>query len=81
MLPEERPTGPQPVSFERRDLTQRETEVLQWVLQGKTNAEIGCILGMSTRTVQKHVEHILDKLGVETRTAAAALTLGWRANG
>lgn len=51
-------------------LTGRETEVLTWVAQGKTNAEIGMILGMSARTVQKHLEHVFEKLGVESRTAA-----------
>lgn len=62
---------------ERLGLTRREVEVLTWVSDGKTNAEIGQILGRSPRTVQKHLEHIFEKLGVETRTAAAvrALTL------
>ena len=53
-------------------LSMREHEVLSWVAQGKTNAEIGTILSLSPRTVQKHLEHIFQKLGVETRTAAAA---------
>jgi len=43
--------------------------------QGKTNPEIGIILGLSRLTVKKHIEHILDALGVETRTAAAAMAL------
>lgn len=51
-------------------LTKREAEVLAWVAQGKTNRETGTILGLSTRTVQKHLEHVFAKLGVETRTAA-----------
>lgn len=61
----------------RLGLTRREVEVLTWVTDGKTNAEIGEILDTSPRTVQKHLEHIFEKLGVETRTAAAmrALTL------
>ena len=54
-------------------LTQRETEVLSWVAKGKTNKDIGQILGMSSRTVNKHLEHVFEKLGVETRSAAAAL--------
>ncbi len=54
-------------------LTPRETEVLGWVAKGKTNRDIGEILGMSPRTVNKHLEHIYVKLGVETRAAAAAL--------
>jgi len=53
-------------------LTQREIEVLMWVARGKTNKDIAEILGMSPRTVNKHLEHIYVKLGVETRTAAAA---------
>lgn len=54
-------------------LTKRESEVLYWTIKGKTNRDIGDILGSSTRTVNKHLEHIFAKLGVETRTAAASL--------
>lgn len=54
-------------------LTPRETEVLSWVAKGKTNRDIGEILGMSHRTVNKHLEHIFEKLGVETRSAATAI--------
>lgn len=54
-------------------LTPRETEVLSWLSKGKTNRDIADILGMSPRTVNKHLEHIFEKLGVETRTAAAAV--------
>ena len=57
------------------DLTPRETEVLTWVAQGKTNHEIGVILSAATRTICKHVERILFKLSVENRTAAAAIAL------
>ena len=53
-------------------LTPRETEVLSWVAKGKTNRDIADILGMSPRTVNKHLEHIFEKLGVETRSAATA---------
>ncbi|MFT3817585.1 MAG: response regulator [Rubrivivax sp.] len=56
-------------------LTAREAEVLYWVVKGKTNRDIGDILGTSPRTVTKHLEHVFEKLGVETRTAAAALAL------
>ncbi len=56
-------------------LTQREAEVLYWVVQGKTSKDIGDILGSSPRTVNKHLEHVFEKLGVETRTAAANLAL------
>jgi CheY-like chemotaxis protein len=57
-------------------LTAREAQVLYWVVKGKTNRDIGDILGMSPRTVNKHLEHVFEKLGVETRTAAAALAMG-----
>jgi DNA-binding CsgD family transcriptional regulator len=52
-------------------LTRRECEVMHWVIEGKRDREIATILGISRRTVEKHVCHILEKLGVETRTAAA----------
>lgn len=64
-----------PASFVALGLTRRETTVLVWVAAGKTNVEIGFILGISPRTVQKHLEHIFTKLGVETRTAAATWAL------
>ena len=51
-------------------LTVRESEVLYWLAEGKSNPEIGIILESSPRTVGKHVEHILEKLRVETRSAA-----------
>ena len=54
-------------------LTRRETEVLSWVAKGKTNRDVAEILGMSPRTVNKHLEHVFEKLGVETRAAAASL--------
>ena len=54
-------------------LTPRETEVLSWIAKGKTNRDVADILGMSPRTVNKHLEHVYEKLGVETRAAAAAL--------
>lgn len=56
----------------RRGLTGREAEVLRWVAAGKTNATIALILGISARTVDHHVARILQKFGVETRTAAVA---------
>ena len=55
-----------------RLLTLREREVLAWLARGKSNAEIGAILGISSATVGKHLEHIYPKLGVENRTAAAS---------
>jgi DNA-binding CsgD family transcriptional regulator len=54
-----------------RTLTAREAEVLTWISRGKTNADIADILGISRRTVEKHAERIFEKLGVETRSAAA----------
>jgi DNA-binding CsgD family transcriptional regulator len=54
---------------ESRPLTKRELEVVEWIAAGKRNGEIGQILGCSSRTVQKHVQHILEKLNVETRVA------------
>ncbi len=59
----------------RFQLTGREVEVLHWVACGKTNRDIGDILGLSPRTVNKHLEHVYVKLGVETRTAAAAVAM------
>jgi DNA-binding CsgD family transcriptional regulator len=55
-------------------LTPREQQVLEWVAEGKTNAEIAQILVAAPGTVRKHLEHIYEKLGVHTRTAAAACT-------
>jgi len=56
-------------------LTPREREVLRWVAAGKTDRDIGAILDISPRTVHKHLQHIYEKLGVETRTAAAMRAL------
>jgi|GEM_PF-1256442 len=56
-------------------LTPREAEVLFWISQGKTNRDIGIILGAKTGTVCKHVEHIFGKLKVENRTSAAMVAL------
>lgn len=59
-------------------LTAREREVLRWVAAGKTDRDIASILAISPRTVHKHLQRIYDKLGVETRTAAAMRALAWR---
>ena len=56
-------------------LTPREREVLAAASSGKTNADIGMTLGISTRTVQKHLENIFRKMAVHRRTAAAAAFL------
>jgi DNA-binding CsgD family transcriptional regulator len=57
------------------ELTVREAEVLFWISQGKTNQDIGIILGAATGTICKHVGHILIKLNVENRTSAAVVAL------
>jgi len=56
-------------------LTAREAEVLYWVVKGKINRDIADILGASPATVKKHLERILAKMGVETRTAAAGMAM------
>jgi DNA-binding CsgD family transcriptional regulator len=56
-------------------LTPREGEVLFWISQGKSNRDIGVILGAKTGTICKHVEHIFGKLNVENRTCAAMVAL------
>jgi DNA-binding CsgD family transcriptional regulator len=70
LLTEER-TAVSPKALTQLKITTRESEVLFWVAQGKTNAETATLLGVRPRTVHKHLEHIYQKLGVETRTAAA----------
>ncbi|WP_273209552.1 DNA-binding response regulator [Marinobacter subterrani] len=60
---------------QRFELTLRESDVLLWIANGKTNREIGQILEMSPRTVNKHLEQVFRKLGVENRTAAAACAI------
>lgn len=59
----------------RLGLTEREAEVLLWISYGKSNADISEVLTISPRTVQKHLERIYEKLGVETRAAAAAIAI------
>ena len=71
----EHSTKPQLEDLRPLGLSHREAEVLFWVAHGKTNAETGSILIASTRTVGKHLEKIYQKLGVETRTAAAMIAL------
>jgi len=61
--------------FASLKLTPREAEVLFWISRGKSNHDIGVILGAKTATIRKHVEHILGKLYVENRTAAAVVAL------
>ena len=61
-------------------LTLRETEILMWISRGKTNKEIGIILDSSPRTINKHLEHVFEKLAVSTRAAAVAIALQHNAN-
>ncbi|CAM3655105.1 DNA-binding response regulator [Bordetella sputigena] len=77
LLMDERCAPPAPASSlaTAYQLTAREHEVLLWLAKGKTNRDISDILGMSPRTVNKHLEHVYVKLGVETRAAATALVL------
>lgn len=74
--------GGQEEAFLRQylSLTTREAEVLIWIARGKSNRDISDILGISPRTVNKHLEQIFTKLGVENRASAAALAVGALAN-
>ena len=60
-----------PSSLAPLGLSKRECEILYWVMHGKTNPEIGAILGLSPRTVRTRLEDLFFKLGVHTRPAAA----------
>ncbi len=62
-------------AFASLRLTPREAEVLFWISQGKSNHDIGIIVGAKTGTICKHVGHILSKLNVENRTCAAVVAL------
>ena len=53
----------------------REAEVLLWVAQGKSNADVASLLGMSEKTVKQHLGNIFDKLGCENRTSASLLAI------
>jgi DNA-binding CsgD family transcriptional regulator len=57
------------MEFSSRGVTQRERDVVLWVAQGKINQEIALILGVSPRTVSKHLEHIFHKFQVNSRVA------------
>lgn len=70
LLLRESRAAPPPSGEPLATLSPREAEILGWISEGKRNSEIATILGISLRTVEKHVEHILDKLGAETRSAA-----------
>jgi DNA-binding NarL/FixJ family response regulator len=64
-----------PVPLEKLGLTPREAHILLWVAQGKSNFETGVILGISATTVKKHLVHVFEKLGVESRNAATLRAL------
>jgi DNA-binding response OmpR family regulator/DNA-binding CsgD family transcriptional regulator len=72
---EEREDGKIALLQKYNGLTRREAEVLLWVSYGKTNRTISEILGISPRTVNKHLEQVFRKLGVETRAAATAVAV------
>ena len=66
----------QPTPSRTEALTPREREVIAHVADGRTNGEIGHLLGISRETVRKHLENAYEKLGVHTRTAAVAAVFG-----
>ena len=68
--------SPAPATPGNPPLTAREHEVLKWLTGGKTDRDIADILGISRRTVHKHLQRIYEKLGVETRTAAVVRAMG-----
>ena len=72
-ITEERSVRPEDRLRQQLGLTSREAEVLVWIGRGKSNKDIAEILALSPRTVNKHLEQIYTKLGVENRTAAAAV--------
>ena len=59
------------VPLQALGVSEREAEVLLWIAQGKTNEDIGAILGISIQTVKKHVIAVFVALGVENRSSAA----------
>jgi DNA-binding NarL/FixJ family response regulator len=65
----------EPAELRRLGVTGREAEVLFWLVEGKSNADIASILGMAPATVKKHLEHVFEKLGVENRVAATMTVL------
>ncbi len=78
LLLEERRSGPDPARLRALGLTRREAEVLALVAIGRDNGQIADVLVVSTATVRKHLERIYAKLGVHTRTEAAARAHGAR---
>jgi DNA-binding CsgD family transcriptional regulator len=81
LLLELKPDQPDTVALEALGITKREAEVLAYVALGKTSRDIADILSVGLRTIEKHLEHIFEHLGVENRTAAAAIALErWNAD-
>ena len=74
-MPPESSGARSPISVARLGLTEREGQVLHWLTKGKTNRDIAQILGLSTRTIDKHLQQIYAKLHVENRTAATAIAI------
>jgi transcriptional regulator EpsA len=70
--------GDTPAQQSEGVVTPREQEVLTWIYLGKTNSEIGCILGISTETVKDHVQNLLRKLNVVNRAQAVGKALDAR---
>ncbi|MBI4680141.1 MAG: hypothetical protein HY753_02725 [Nitrospirae bacterium] len=64
-----------PETMRAMGITLREAEILHWISQGKTNAEISAILNISLNTVKTHQQHIYEKIGVENRVAAARFVM------
>lgn len=80
-LTEENPENAQQALKEKLSLTNREAEVLLWLARGKSNKDIAEILALSPRTVNKHLEQIYSKLGVENRASATAIAAqAWSGN-
>ncbi|TPG21901.1 DNA-binding response regulator [Sphingomonas koreensis] len=75
-LTEQRDEDQKRLLAERHGLTSREAEVLLWISRGKQNREVSEILSISPRTVNKHLEQIFQKIGVENRSSAAAIAVG-----
>lgn len=70
-----KPDFSSPGPLQALGLTEREAEVLLWVAQGKSNADIAGILGAAENTVKKHLQNIFEKLGIESRNAATLRAL------
>jgi len=74
-LTEKREGDAERILAERYGLTSREAEVLVWISRGKQNREISEILQISPRTVNKHLEQVFEKMGVENRASATAIAV------